>query len=239
MNADALTRLKQSVAENNECQSWNTWRGPENAPVDLSGTSLAGANLAKANLAQANLAGANLTGANLAGANLTAANLAGAMLRNAKLDGAKCNKADFSGADITNALFGGADLSWAKFRKADLTGADYSKAKVWKTDFRDAKGAHELSSDPSEGEFLTGAGGAFSFEFNEERLDVIARKIGAAAGRQILLGDDVDPRMRVSLFVIKKTLADVLDKLCSAGGLSHKTMKDSFGKDGYYLSRRK
>jgi uncharacterized protein YaaQ len=236
MDKEALRHLQESVLDNNGCVSWNEWLKDENIDIDLSGVYLAGANLSGADLSNADLTGADLSGANLAGAILSHANLTDADLSKTHLDAAQCFKTDFTGANLFGVDFGTADLSWAKLRKTNLTDASLSKAKIWKTDFRESRGAPSVDKTSDTGEYLVGGAQTFSFQFNDERLDAICRNIGKACGTQLLLGEEVDPRKRISLSIVKKTLPQIMDQLCQTARLSYKSVKGSIGEDTFYLS---
>ncbi len=236
MDKETLRHLQESILDDNGCVSWNEWLKDENIDIDLSGVNLAGANLSGADLSNADLSDANLSGANLVGAILSHANLADADLSKTHLDAAQCFKTDFTGANLFGANFGTADLSWAKLRKTNLTDASLKRAKIWKTDFRESRGAPNVDKTSDSGECLVGGAQTFSFQFNDERLDAICRHIGKASGIQLLLGEEVDPRKRISLSIVKKTLPQTMDRLSQTAGLSYKSVKGSFGEDTFYLS---
>ena len=138
-NEDHLAKLKQSVAQNNRCQSWNQWRkqNPE-MQVDLSRSDLSKLNLDSANLFDANLAEAKLEQTTLVeaymrGANLTRAKLNQAVLTRAFLARTHLNLVDFQNADLDHA-----DLTQASMREANLTQANFSKAYLSSANLRGA-----------------------------------------------------------------------------------------------------
>ncbi|MHC4660469.1 MAG: pentapeptide repeat-containing protein [Planctomycetota bacterium] len=238
MDSDTFDKLISSVMEKDGCASWNAWRKDDPQPIDLSGVSLAGADLSGADLSDVNLSGADLSGAGFVGANLTGAILSGAKLQKANLDTSRCYKADFSGADVSGADFGTADISWARFRGANLSGASMGRAKIWKTDFRDSRGAGGLMQDEGTGEFLSGKGGAYTFHFNDERIDKICRIITGKTGRQLVLSEEIDPRQRVTFSANQKSIIEVLDGLCRATNLKYKKTGGAIDSETYYLSLR-
>ena len=82
---EQLARLRASVAENNNCVSWNQWRREDEyrTLIDLRGAHLRGAHLRGAHLRGAHLSYADLRGADLRDADLSKANLRGADLSKA------------------------------------------------------------------------------------------------------------------------------------------------------------
>ncbi len=146
---EQLKRLKDSIAEENDCKAWNEWRSAHpHTKIDLKNASLYSANLRwvnlsfadldSVNLQSADLYSANLSSTDLRSANLHSANLYSTDLRSADLCSASLYSANLISANLHNVKLQSANLRTAKLRSANLCSANLYSANLSSADLHSA-----------------------------------------------------------------------------------------------------
>lgn len=124
-------RLRKSIAENDECRSWNEWRfNSPDIKINLRCADLSNLNLTKVNFSCANLRGADLSRSIMSCANLSKAILYETDMAQAILQSANLRDATFDETYLYETDFTKADLSGVRFVLVDLSNCQISQQQL-------------------------------------------------------------------------------------------------------------